>query len=700
MNKKTAVDFFSALLSDPAEKVTFRCFKDRDKTGDQKLDAKKAILGEVSKVLPLLEKVNASTWGTYFIVNATNGGTADKDVTHARALFIDIDDSAAPEFYALDPSCVLRRSDGGGYHIYWFLRGKETDLEKWASIQKTLIRYYKSDKTIHNPARLMRIPGSANHKEGRNSSTYEIFSMTEKRYTMDEVLLAHTDEKARLRKARRDIAHVFDGEKLEDGEGRHAAFVKVAFILNDYGFSGADAKKELLRANEKYLKTPYTDEELDTFLKSQKYAKNENGAVAVGIALELQQKIDHMKDRLKNWYYVAQDDKYFSGKTVLSTAGFNNFFMEDAGGVTPSRFCAQYKCLRTYARVTYDPAEEKEIREGDNIILNEYEAPELEPVEKNPDWFLSHIEYLIPEKIEREHFLNYLSYLIQNPGEKIMHGVLIIGRQGIGKSILHRVFCQIFGESNVSAPHNENLSGSFTGWARHCQLVVINELMQVDKRDFVNKIKPFITEPHVEIREMYRAPYTIKNCMNFIAFSNHDNALYVEKDDRRWFVVNSPAVRKAPEYYDTLIDNIDNRCGEVLHYLQTRDISAFRPGATPPMTKAKQTIIDYSVSDLEAWIVDAIESKSAPFDCDLVTIQDIRDNLPRQMQNGYTTQNRIVKILTDAGAVKLENRIATPDGSYKSFWAVRDVEKYAAKAYAEKYIKGVFGSSEKSGFSV
>ena len=163
--------------------------------------------------------------------------------------------------------------------------------------------------------------------------------------------------------------------------------------------------------------------------------------------------------------------------------------------------------------------------------------------------------------------------------------------------------------------------------------------------------------------------------MNFIAFSNHDNALYVEKDDRRWFVVNSPAVRKAPEYYDTLIDNIDNRCGEVLHYLQTRDISDFRPGATPPMTRAKQTIIDYSVSDLEAWIVDAIESKSAPFDCDLVTIQDVRDNLPRQMQNRYTMQNRIVKILTDAGAVKLENRIAALDGSYKSFWAVRDVEK-------------------------
>ena len=248
MNRKTAVDFFSALLSDPAEKVTFRCFKDRAKTGDQKSDAKKAVLGEVSRVLPSLEKVNASIWGAYFIVNATNGGTADKDVTRVRALFIDIDDDDAPEFYALEPSCILRRSDGGGFHIYWFLRGHETDLEKWSNTQKTLIRYYKSDKTIHNPARLMRIPGSINHKEGIDAPEYEIFSMTEKRYTMDEVLLAHTNEKARLRKARRDIAHVFDGEKLEDGEGRHAAFVKVAFILNDYGFSGVEAKKELSRA--------------------------------------------------------------------------------------------------------------------------------------------------------------------------------------------------------------------------------------------------------------------------------------------------------------------------------------------------------------------------------------------------------------------------------------------------------------------
>jgi phage/plasmid-associated DNA primase len=271
-----------------------------------------------------------------------------------------------------------------------------------------------------------------------------------------------------------------------------------------------------------------------------------------------------------------------------------------------------------------------------------------------------------------------------------MHGVLIVGKQGIGKSILQKVFSAVFGESNVVAPHNENLTGQFTGWAKHCQIVVINELMQVDKKDFNNKIKPFITEPHVEIREMYKAPYVIKNCMNIIAFSNHDNAVYVEKDDRRWFIIKSDAVKKEAEYYDTLIDKMNTCSGEVLNYLQNLDISEFREGAAPPMTAAKRDIIEYSTPDLDAWITETIESCAAPCDADIITIDDLRNALPRQLQNGYATANRIGKILRDCNCIRSTERI-TVGGVKKRFWVLRNYDKYKSLEQLKSAVSTTYG---------
>lgn len=687
MDLKIAQEFFEHFLIDKEKHhITIRTLRDRDKTGDPKQDATSGKCGTFAEILSHLKKANEVPWGAYFVVNHTGGkGTLDADVKHARALFIDIDGEHCPEFFPVAPSAILRRSDGCGFHVYWFLSEVEKDLARWTAAQKSLISFYKSDKTIHNPARLMRIPGTVNHKKDANGAVYEIQSINKTRYTVSEVLAGHESDSAKLECVRKKISNVFSGMELSDGDGRHQAFVQVSFILHDYGFTGDAAREELARANEKYLRSTYTPEELQKFLDSQKYAKNEKGGAVAAKVIATQEKVDRIRELTKDWYYVRQQDAFFmeGSQMPVTGTGFNAKFAYASDCANPVRFCFLHDVLKQYESLVYEPAEGPDVPTVGGIARNTYLAPDLEPVEKKPTWFLKHIEYLIPEKTEREHFLDYFAYLIQHPGKKINHGVLVIGKQGVGKSILQRVFAQIFGESNVSAPHNENLSGSFTGWAKHCRLVVINELMQVDKKDFNNKIKPFITERTVEIREMYKAPYQIENHMHFLAFSNHDNALYLDREDRRWLVVKCPHEKKDAAYYDALVDNIDNRCGEVLHFLQSRDVSAFRPGAAPPMTEAKQVIVDYSKSDLEVWIEEGIESESSPFDTDYVTVADIRDALPIGQRN-FATHNRITKILRSFGAVSKE-RIRV-GGELKRFWIIRNHEKYEQK---ENFVKAV-----------
>jgi len=681
MHKQTALDFFEKFLFSPDEKITIRCFRDRGKTGDQKKDAISAKTGTVDSLLPFIEAVNRETYGAYFVVNATEGGTADADILHARALFIDIDDAACPAYFPVEPSAILRRSDGAGYHVYWFLSEPETNLAVWTAAQKTLIAFYKSDKVIHNPARLMRIPGTVNHKESCDAPIYEIESINEKRYTLADVITGHAGNDKRLEQARARIAAVFDGKEIADGDGRHKAFIQVAYILNDYGFSGVDAKAEVERASQKYLKNPYTPAEIETFLAGQKYAKGEKGNALVDKAVKDQAKVDRMRECVKDWYYVRQQESFFMEGSPLpvTQTGFNAKFAYAADQANPARFVFMHDIIKQYESLVYDPSEPREIVTVGGVNRNMYTPPALEPVDAFPQWFLDHMEYLLPEKAEREHVLDYLAFLVQNPGAKIMHSILILGAQGIGKSILQRLFAKLFGEENVAAPHNENLSGAFTGWAKHCQLVVINELMQVDKKDFNNKIKPFITEPTIEIREMYRAPYTVKNCMNIIAFSNHDNALYIDADDRRWFVVQSPAVRRAPEYYENLVDCMDTRAGEVLHFLQSRDIAHFRPGATPPTTTAKRAMAENCISDLDAWVIEQIESGASPCDVDVIALDDLMNALPRSMQSKFVTVNRLSRSLRYAGAVRHENRIMV-DGVRKRLWVLRNHEKYQTNA--------------------
>lgn len=111
----------------------------------------------------------------YFGANprtAHGKGTA-ADVPLARVLFADFDDGMTPDA-ALDrvraaglpePSIVV--ASGGGVHVWWVLDTPITDMATWIATMKAIIAKVGSDDAIHDPPRLMRLPGFANVKPER-----------------------------------------------------------------------------------------------------------------------------------------------------------------------------------------------------------------------------------------------------------------------------------------------------------------------------------------------------------------------------------------------------------------------------------------------------------------------------------------------------------------------------------------------------
>ncbi len=95
------------------------------------------------------------------------GGSSRADVRLARSFFADLEKTSVDVAERAREDAGLPRptmvvNSGHGVHLYWRLLEPILDLELWTAIQKSLIAILGSDPGIHDPARVMRLPGFVN----------------------------------------------------------------------------------------------------------------------------------------------------------------------------------------------------------------------------------------------------------------------------------------------------------------------------------------------------------------------------------------------------------------------------------------------------------------------------------------------------------------------------------------------------------
>jgi hypothetical protein len=98
-----------------------------------------------------------------------HGMGEDRDVVHARCLFVDFDDAAPDEALARihnaplpPPTLLISSGRATGTHAYWRLHEPVENMDVWKGLQRTIIRLLHSDRSIVNPSRIMRLPGTHN----------------------------------------------------------------------------------------------------------------------------------------------------------------------------------------------------------------------------------------------------------------------------------------------------------------------------------------------------------------------------------------------------------------------------------------------------------------------------------------------------------------------------------------------------------
>jgi hypothetical protein len=228
--------------------------------------------------------------------------------------------------------------------------------------------------------------------------------------------------------------------------------------------------------------------------------------------------------------------------------------------------------------------------------------------------FHQHVAFLMPNYEDRERFLDWLAHCEQKPHVLPHHGWLLWTEQfGIGRNWLASALTRVWqGEVAPSLDLVALLGGSFNNALSCKRLAVVDEIHIGSNNSLFTmaaRLRQIMTEEIRVINPKYGKMTSEYNCTRWLIFSNHDDALPIPEDDRRFEVVKNPSEVQSEAYYAALYTALDDPefIAGICHFLATRDISKYNSGARPRLTTAKKHVIEASMPQVERDARDTLE---------------------------------------------------------------------------------------------
>lgn len=575
--------------------------------------------GKLSEVLPHLQADNAGFYGVYMVVN--QGGQDDATIMQARAFFIDIDEGGLPESWHVQPSMVISRSDGERHHAYWLCDGSITDMAKWSSVQKQLIARYSSDRTIHNPSRVMRVPGFCHWKDISNPQSYSIvYSNPSARFTVDQIkvglpaiadtiytapsvrgeVMLESDDPYSIQRA---VAYLMNCRVAIEGEnGDHTTFATAAHC-REFGLSEGVTLGLMIEHWNPRCEPPWDPSELTLKIaNAYAYAARPQGSSHPSVLFPPSPPPDVPKPSCRpnkpkmpggNVMDITGQIEYFRGVVYLEAQ--NRFLCPDGQIMKPEAFSARYSgyqfsldaqmdkfTFKAHEAFTLSRGHEftkawsacfrPECQPGQVVndegvdLVNIYAPAYIDRRKGDVTPFLTHLAKLLPNDRDRVIVLSYMAACVQYPGMKSQWCPVIQGCEGNGKSFLGTALSYAVGRRYTHVPEASDLESQFNGWLQGNLLVIVEELKTDDKHTLLERMKPMITNKRIQIQQKGIDQVTGDNRANFICFSNHRDCVPIKRNGRRYAMLYT-AQQSAedlkrdgmpPDYFYRLYDWADN----------------------------------------------------------------------------------------------------------------------------------------------
>ena len=269
---------------------------------------------------------------------------------------------------------------------------------------------------------------------------------------------------------------------------------------------------------------------------------------------------------------------------------YENHFVELPSGkkIQAARLWLQSAGRRKYDGILFHPAPNAEISESH---FNIFRGFSVSPSSTGScEKFKEHMRAIICGGNEK-YFLflwKWCARLMQSPHLLAECAIVLKGSQGTGKNTFVDAIGAILGVHYAPLDNIDQILGRFTFHLRYAILIHGNESLWGGDKRSLGRLKAMITERFRTIEGKGKDAIVLPNFTHLILSSNEAWPVHLDRDDRRFLVLEVSEDRKEDrEYFAQIAEELKNGGYEaLLHELQEEDISNFDPRAIPKNTES------------------------------------------------------------------------------------------------------------------
>lgn len=188
--------------------------------------------------------------------------------------------------------------------------------------------------------------------------------------------------------------------------------------------------------------------------------------------------------------------------------------------------------------VTFRPGQGTLVDELGESHVNMWRPVDIRRVQGDASPFIHHIQRLLPFGEDATILLSYLAAIVQNPGVKFTWCPVLQGVEGNGKSTIADCMRRAVGKKYVYVLPAEAMGTKFNSWVARSIFVAIDDITITRNRvEAMERIKPIITGDYVSVEHKGVDAAMQDVCANFMLSSNHQDALLIGPNQRRFAVL-------------------------------------------------------------------------------------------------------------------------------------------------------------------
>jgi len=374
--------------------------------------------------------------------------------------------------------------------------------------------------------------------------------------------------------------------------------------------------------------------------------------------------------------------------------------------VAAARLWIESKGRAEFEGRTYAPNEGRVTSDGK---LNLYRACLIEPHEGDVGPYLELLQHLVPNSEELACIERWAAYPLQKPGERNNFGAMMWGPQGNGKSLTAQTYALLHGNGNWVEIGQAELDSTFNSWAEGRTYIIGSEVSgERGARPLADKLKSLITADAITINRKHQPTFLLPNCANYFFTSNHDNALFIDDEARRYLVLHAAATALPAKFYTDFVKwRNSGGLAALKHRLLSLDLSNYNAKGHAPKTGAREAMIDASRTPLQRWVRELRENPDTALAVGLLTTpgmffttRDLCAAFSRVKGCAYVNEHAMGRALRAEGfgLAYNGNQVPMHSGIRLRLWAIRDVLRAANMSAAQIAI--TYASAGRSGKEV